>query len=355
MPFAENYMVSGLTTAAQSATLPTTININCGFQPTKVELTNFTQYGATGTGNLNIQKVWWDSQKPTTTYTQYINAAGTALLPGILTSNGISTYNGGAASPYQIALGPKLAGTNTAIATGTFTISSTASLYAGATILMTGNSVNKQLGGMFFTVATVASGTTFTIANSSSWLNTASFTNGAETFNVQLVTTPALYTPQNAQITFISAANPAVITTSTNMNVAVGQQVRIVVPSKFAMTQANGLTAVVSAVSANQITLAGANGSFGVFNGLDSSAFTAFSWPAATGVPYSPALVIPIGSGPYPNTLNQYNDDTIQDQTLNSAFNGFIIGTNILKTSTNAVIGSTASDVYVWTAWRGDV
>ena len=307
MPFAEHFMISGQTVASQTATLPNLITINCGFIPTKVWITNETEYGITNTTNLNIQQAYWDSVNPNNTKLQYINGAGTALLPGVLTSNGIAPYDGHAASPYPYLLGPKLPGTTYAKATGTFTISSTVSLYVGATVLMTGFTVDKQLGGMLFTVATVPTSTTFTIANFANWLNTASFTGGAQTFNVQLVTCPPLFQPQNAQITYISAANPAVITTSTNMALSVGQQVRLYVPKVFGMTQANFTTAVVSSIAANQITLGGAalgpNGGWGVKNGLDSSAFTAFVWPLAAGVPYSPAYVVPIGSGPYPEGL----------------------------------------------------
>lgn len=351
MPFAEHFMLSGVTTASQTATLPALININTGFLPTKVMITNETQWGQTGTGNENIQQLFWDSTNPTQTNITFINAAGTALVPSVLTSNGISQFDGHAASPNQIALGPKIAGTNTAKATGTFTITSTATLFPGATILMTGNSVNKQLGGMFFTVNTVPTGTTFTIANSGNWLNTASFTNGAETFNVQLVTTPSLYYPQNAQITFISAANPAVVTTSTNTNLSVGQQVRLYVPKAFAMTQANFVTAIVSAVSANQVTLGG-------IIGLNSTSFTAFSWPLSTGVPFTPATLVPIGSGPTATTFlpnTQYNFDPLDDATDNQAFQGFTIGTSILQTSAAGTVGITASDILSWTAWRGDV
>jgi hypothetical protein len=351
MPFAEHFMISGVTLASQTATLPATININCGFLPTKIWLTNETQYGALSTGFETIQQIYWDSASPVNTKLQYLNAAGTALLPGVLTSNGISQYDGHAASPSQLVLGPKLAGSTYAKSTGTFTISSTTSLYPGATVLMTSFSVDKQLGGMFFTVNTVASPTTFTIANSGNWLNTASFTGGSQTFNVQLVVTPSLYYPQNAQIVFISQANPAVVTTSTNTNLTVGQQVRLYVNKSFGMVQANFVSGIVSAVSGNQITLGG-------LISVNSSAFTAFAWPTVTGVPYSPATMVPYGSGPTPTTFlptTQYNFDTLDDATNNQAFQGFTIGTSILQTATSGVIGIVASDVFSWTAWRGDV
>lgn len=350
MPFAEHFMVSGITTAAQTATLPATININCGFLPTKVQLINETEFGVTGTGNLNIQTAEWGSSNSTNTKLTYLNAAGTALLPGVLTSNGISQYNGGAASPNQLLFSAPTVGSSYVKATGTFTVASTAGMYPGATVLMTGFTVDKQLGGMQFTVATVPSSTTFTISNFSSWLNTASFTGGSQTYAVRVVTVGPLFYPQNAQITFISAANPAVVTTSINTNLTVGQQVRLYVPSRFGMVQATNQTAIISAVSANQVTLGGSIS-------LNSSAFTAFSWPTAAQVPFTGAWLVPIGSGPSPQSGPpiSYNVDTLADATDSQAYQGFTIGTSILQTASSSVIGSTASDIYSWTAWRGDV
>ncbi len=349
MPFAEHFMIQGVTLASQTETLPATIKVNCGFLPTKVELTNETEYGVTNTGDLNIQTVEWDSVYPNNTKLTYINAAGDALMPGVLTTNGISQYNGGGASPNQMAFGPAIAGTTYNKGTATFTITSTASLYAGATVLLTGFTVDKQLGGVLATVATVASSTTFTLSNAG-WLNTANFTAGSQTFAVRLVTVGPLFYPQNAQIAAISAANPAVVTTTTNTNLTVGQQVRLYVPSVFGMVQANNKMAIISAVSGNQVTLGG-------FISLDSSAYTAFAWPAATSVPFTGAWLVPVGSGPSPQSGPpiSYNVDVLDDATTSQAYQGFVIGSGILQTSTNAVIGSTAEDIYSWTAWRGDL
>lgn len=350
MPFAEHFMISGVTTAAQTATLPAAININCGFLPTKVMMTNETQYGSLSTGFETIQTANWDSSVSANTKLTYLNAAGTALLPGLLTSNGISQYNGAAASPNQLAYGAPTAGSSYVKATGTFTVASTAGMYPGSTVLLTGFTVDKQLGGVLVTVATVPSSTTFTIANFSSWLNTSSFTGGAQVFAARVVTTGPLFYPQNAQIAFISKANGAVVTTTTNTNLTVGQQVRLYVPSRFGMVEASNQTAIISAVSANQVTLAGSIA-------LNSTAFTTFAWPTAAQVPFTGAWLIPIGSGPSPQSGPpiSYNVDVLDDATDSQAYQGFQIGTSILQTATSGVIGSVASDIYSWTAWRGDV
>ncbi len=94
MPFAEHFMLQGLTLASQTATLPASIKINCGFLPSKVMITNVTEFGVLNTGNFNIQTMNWDSTFPTQTQVIYPNGAGTALLSGSVTTNGISVYDG---------------------------------------------------------------------------------------------------------------------------------------------------------------------------------------------------------------------------------------------------------------------
>ena len=138
-------------------------------------------------------------------------AASIANVPvvsnGWVATGGISPYNGGGASPNEYLFGAPIAGTTFDKSTGTFTISSTATLYPGAQVLLTGFTVDKQLGGVIVTVATVASSTTFTIANSGAWLNTASFTGGAQTFAVRLVirTTIVLSTKRPDCVYFASS------------------------------------------------------------------------------------------------------------------------------------------------------
>lgn len=356
------------------STVPNTQTINCGFVPTKVELINMTLLNTTMAGGppvinpgatyLTYRAVWQEqfasSATPFTLVEALAPAASVANVSvsavGRVTTNGISAYNGqvtpASSSQNSLVLGPTIAGTNTNT-NGTFTIASTATLYAGATILMTRNSVNKQLGGMYFTVATVASSTTFTIANPS-WLAAGSFTSGAETFNVQLVTVPPYYYPQLATVVAISAANPAVVTTSVNTGLSAGQVVRLRVPAGFGMTQMNNLTGIISAVSGNQITLGGTTGAFSLNNGINSSAFTAFAWPVAGSVPFVYSTVTPVGSGPTLETSGFYNFDPLSDATQNTSYQGFVVGAGILNTASATVFGVTAGDVFAWTAWRAD-
>lgn len=349
MPFAENFMLSGVTAATQTATLPVSLNFNTGFLPTKIWVTNETQFGASGTGNENITEMFWDSAYPTQTKIRYWNAAGTAILQGVVTTNGISQYNGQIASP-----GVNAIGLGAAVTGGALSKANPARLTSTAHGLQTGDQIMimgpftaatamNQLGGMIFTV-TFIDANTVTIPIDTSGAN----------FTATTVTTwrkvvqPPYYYPRNAFITGITAANPMVVTTATNHGYTVGQQVRLRVGSQFGMVQANNITAVITAVTSTTFTL----------GSVDSSAFTAFAWPAVSSLPFTQPMVIPVGAGPTPTTFlpnYNYNFDPLDDATTSQAFQGFTIGAGLLLTSAAGTIGVTASDVLSWTAWRGDV
>lgn len=349
MPFAEHFMLSGVTTAAQTATLPTSLNFNTGFLPTKIWVTNETQFGASGTGNENITEMFWDSAFPTQTKIRYWNAAGTAILQGVVTTNGISQYNGQNAAPgtNSLTFGPTVTGGALSKANPAQLTSNAHGLQTGDQILIsapfTASTAMSQLGGIIFTV-TVTGANTVTIPINT---NTANFTATTVT-TWRKVNVPPYYYPRNAVITGITQANPMVVTTSTNHGYTVGQQVRIRVPTALGMVQANNLQGVITAVTATTFTI----------GSIDSSAFTAFAWPAVTSVPFTPATVTPIGSGPTPTTflpVTQYYYDTLDDATNNQSFQGFTIGSGLLLTSAAGTIGVTAEDIFSWTAWRGDL
>lgn len=349
MPFAEHFMLSGVTLAAQTATLPASLNINTGFLPTKIWVTNETQFGASGTGNQNITEMFWDSAFPTQTKVRSWNAAGTAILQSVVATNGISQYNGQIATPgvNSLGFGPTVTGGALSKANPAQLTSNAHGLQTGDQIMITGpftaTTAMNQLGGIIFTV-TVTGANTVTIPINT---NTANFTATTVT-TWRKVTTPPYYYPRATVITGITAANPMVVTTATNHGYTVGQQVRIRVPAALGMVQANNLQGVITAVTATTFTI----------GSIDSSAFTAFAWPTTTTVPFTPATVNPVGSGPTPTTFLpavQYNFDTLDDATTNQSFQGFTIGAGLLLTSAAGTVGVTASDVFSWTAWRGDL
>lgn len=346
MPFAEHFMVSGSFTvpATFDATHPLSLNINCGFLPTKIQLIDETQFG-TSSANENIQTVDWNSNFPTTSKIQWMTASATTLNNSIVTTNGISLYDGSKGVQYA----PVLTGTTIVKSTGVFTTTTNHGFQIGDTVLVTNNVVMTQIGGMKFQIATVPTATSFTVVNGG-FLNASGFSQESA-FKVKKVIVGNLFYPEVGLITAATAANPIVISLAPGTNFPVGMQVRIRVPSAFGMTQANNLQGVITAVT-NTAT------SYNITIGsIDSSAFTAFAWPANTSVPLTYAQVIPIGAGPSPVTEGNitYNVDTLLDATINNQFKGFTIGTGIFVVGAAGAVGVQASDVFTWTAWRGDV
>ena len=105
-----------------------------------------------------------------------------------------------------------------------------------------------------------------------------------------LVNNRAQYYPVHRSITKVtSSGTSTVVTTSVTHNYQVGQAVRFTVPAAFGMVQLDGLLGNITAV--NTTTTSG--NTFTV--DIDSSSFTAFSFPLNAAVPFSPAVVVPVG------------------------------------------------------------
>lgn len=357
MPFAEEFMIQGSFIVPTVATgAPALVNVNTGFLPTRVTLYDETQFG-TSSANENIQIVDWSSINPTATKITWMTASATTLNNSVLAANGISQYDGHSPSPNNITYGPAIAGTTiTKAATPVFTVTSTATLQVGSLIQITNDVVFTSLGGMILQVATIPSGTTFTVTNGGTFINTANFQTGGETgFSIRLINVGPLFYPPRLQIVGMTAANPLVITFAQNHNLTVGQQVRINVPKLSGMVQANGLQGAITATTASTITI----------GSINSTSFSAFTFPgtavsAANGPPYTPATVVPIGAGAAASPVtyinaNPYNQDLLDDSTTNQQFQGFTVGTSILQLGAAGTIGVQTGDLITYTAWRASI
>jgi hypothetical protein len=342
MSFAENFMLQGTFTAP--ATLPGSVAVNLGFLPSRVELINLTEIGDTSANEVWERVLWNSAFGSTNNYVEWHTASASTINVSNVTANGIVPYDGRLAAPYNF--GPVVTATSLSKANPAVLTSAAHGLQTGDRILITGPftvaTAMNQLGGIIFTV-TVTGANTVTIPINT---NTGNFTATTVTTWRKVLQGP-LYYPQSAVITGITAANPVVVTTAIAHGLTVGQQVRIRVPKLFGMTQINNLQGIITAVSTTTFTL----------GAIDSSAFTAFAWPATTSVPFTPATYVPVGSGPSPFTFGNvtYNVDVLDDATLNNQFLGFTVGAGLLQTATGGVIGVVASDVIAWTAWRADV
>ena len=93
------------------------------------------------------------------------------------------------------------------------------------------------------------------------------------------------YIPFKCNITAITQAQQAVITTAVNHGWVVGNLVQCVIPKEYGMRQLNGLTGIVLAITDDTITV-----------NIDTLKFDAFAIPVVSSLTVlDPPEVIPIG------------------------------------------------------------
>lgn len=177
------------------------------------------------------------------------------------------------------------------------TNSGTNGLVAGDVVRITNLVGAQQLGGIDFTVGNgTLSSTTFSLDYMAQIVASTSTTGSWRKINFQ----PQFY-PRHRTISAISKASSAVITMTVAHGYTAGQAVRINVPAACGMTEIDGLIGNITAVTASTITV-----------DIDSTAFTTFAFPVTAAVPFTPALVVPVGEtadGTYANNLGDATDN----------------------------------------------
>jgi len=201
---------------------------------------------------------------------------------GVLNSSSTAAGGAGFTAIDQSTLVDGAASAVTAITAATPAVASSATTpVAGDIVRLYGTTGMLQIAGLEFTVGTVVAGVSFQLAN----LPAAGFA-AAATAGFWRKIEDARFLPRRRWITAITAAANAVITTSVDHGYVVGERITVHVPTGFGMTQMEGLTGTVTAVTASTIT-----------TDIDSSAFTAFAYPtsavAAGGISFP--HVVPFG------------------------------------------------------------
>lgn len=130
--------------------------------------------------------------------------------------------------------------------------------------------------------------------------------------------------PEARIITAITQALSAVVTTAVPHGFSLGAILRLNVPANFGMSQANGLLATITAVTASTFTV-----------NVDTSGFTAFAFPQqAPAFASSFAQAVPVGE------LSQ----TFASSEQNVATRGLILGASVV---------GVAGDSMRWVAYSG--
>lgn len=238
------------------------------------------------------------------------HAAGDQVLSGSTAAVGIGTGAvGGFTLVDSSVQTPGAAFAFTAISTATpprVTVASTALLSQGDIVRLSNIAGAPQLAGIDFRIDLIdathfdlTSAPTLAVAGTTGFYRKINF--------------PAIFYPRRRFVITISQAAQAVIETSVEHGYTLGQEVRIHVPAAFGMVEMDGLSGtIVDIANPFEFTL-----------NIDSSAFTAFTFPLAAAVPFTPAEVVPFGEDT--GIALSEGADILADSTLNEAFIGMIL------------------------------
>jgi len=270
------------------------------------------------------------------------NAGATAI--DVLTSSYIRTLDGnnayvGGFTVYDSSVqtpGPAVVTTGYAGANPpVITTATTTGLIANTSVVrLAGMAAAPTLCGIDFWVTAVTDGISFTLPT----LVNAVAAGGAGTYRI-IPFNPIFY-PRNRILCNVTRAANAVVTTNVPHGYTVGQLVRFNVPAVNSMIQLNGLTGTVVAAGvgaqANQFTV-----------DIDTTAFTAFTWPLIAVSPNSFAQVIPVGE-----TANATYANLLNDATLNTGELGIIFGAGVDDATNLRAPAGTAGDTIYWVAGK---
>jgi hypothetical protein len=251
-------------------------------------------------------------------YNTKTNGAATLDLEITTTTGGFTFI----ADSALLTIGPSTALNGTEINRAAPAVASTATttnLVAGSSVVrLYGTTGMLQVSGWDFTVGTIVGSTSFQLK----YLDNSGFAADATAGTFRIINAQDRFYPKSRLITAITLATSAVITMSVTHGYTVGQQVRIIVPSEFGMTQINGLLGTITAVtsgSTNTITV-----------DIDSSGFTAFAYPtsaiAASGVSFP--QVVPVGEAAI-NSVSQPYGNLLDDATRNVSITGVLVGATV--------------------------
>jgi len=272
----------------------------------RITVYNQTQSAASQTTAVAVQHLWLEDFAQNSKLTTFkSNAANAANLIQYITSNGFQIQDE--------TLNPTgtLNATITGISTATppvVTTSPAHGLVAGNVVRLYNVTGAQQLGGIDFTVGNgTLTSTTFSldymtpiaVATTGSWAK---------------INFSSPFYPRHRYITEISVASEAEVTFSVTHGYQVGQVIRLSVPAAYGMPQIDGMQGTITAVNTttNTVTL-----------DIDSSSFTAFTFPLSAATPFSPAIAVPVGMD---TAIALAEDvDILSDATVNTAEYGMLL------------------------------
>jgi len=301
------------------------------------ETYNVTQLAASNPNT--VTKGLWFGQK----FGAGASAAGSGIKTVKTTSNLDSAFSAGTGFTYVTnspVIEAQSANAITGITAASPAVVTQTNTYSDGDILQFyGTTGMLQIAGMNFQISST-SGSGYTLIG----LRASGFAAPATAGFTRRISKYAAVDPQYLYVTNITQATSAVVTCSVDPTAyyVVGMKVRFSIPFSFGMTEMNGLTGTITAVSASNYTIT---------VDIDSSAFTAFAFPLSSAVPTTQlfATVAPAGS------KTAQDPQTLVQTGYNFQYQGFHTGQftpyMYLAGGAQSPAGA-ANDVINWVAYK---
>jgi len=332
-----------------------------------MQVVNYTKSGVVGTANIIAIKSFWQRGMAVGTGLIDYHTNGTAVLNSSTYTSGGFTLVDTSGNPLTVAVA------TTDVSNATSPVVSTAStvgLVAGQTIVrvnstaFSANAAQNVLG-IDFVVGAIVANTSFTLTvAASNPLATAPGVGGAFAGVYRIVQYDPLFYPRNRYAVNITRATQAVVSTNVFCNYVAGQLVRFSVPRQAGMVELDGLAGTVVSVAASGLA-------FTV--NIDTSTFTAFTWPTDAQMPCQLPQITPVGEdtasalvslqpqiplvgNSTSQAVNNANSGILSDSTVNTGFIGMKLGfTGVEGVAAAAILNGpagAANDVIYWLAGK---
>ena len=319
-----------------------------------VKVRNFTQYGTVGTtgayfnGTANasngMEFYWQRGMTAGTGIVTYKGAASGVLYGDTLVTGGFTLYDpSGQSVGAQPLIGNPVATTASTNATRPVVSTASTTGVSVGTIVRLSSTAQTDVNGIDMVVGAVTANTSFTLLTATNALATApGAIGGAGFYTIVYNGNTELFYPRHRFITNITQATNGQVSTSVAHGLTVGQEVRFNIPAVSGMIQLNPQinnnyfpanssvgAIVVSVVDDYNFTL-----------NINTTAYTAFTFPTIAQQPSSFPMVIPFGEDSatsLSSTLAQTptiagqqiyntNNGLLADATVNTGYLGMILG-----------------------------
>lgn len=343
-----------------------------------VKVVNYTRSGTVGGASAFGMEYYWQRGMAAGTGQVKYYSNGSAIINGDnLLSGGFTLYD--PSGQTQGAL-PLLSASvvTTAITNVTRPVvstGSTAGISVGTIVRLSTQSGDTQLAagilGVDFVVGAVTLDTNFTLLTASNALaNNPGLTTG--TGHYRIVNYDPLYYPRNRTIVNITQAVNANVGVSIPHGLTPGQEIRFNIPAVSGMIELNPnpLNNYYPSNASQNAYVVSVVDDYNFTINIDTTAYTAFSFPTVAQQPSSLPQVIPFGEDTafaLVNTasqtptiggaqINNTNTGILADSTVNTGIIGMILGTGGLGDISGAAItgpaGSVSGDVVYWVAGK---